>query len=830
MIEDSFGRWLVHEVTSVLGRKGSPPTFVVWCDPEHAWKELLRRAAKDGSFELWADDAPELQVRERFFREPRTPRIVWLPVAREHITWFKVFELEAAIVWEKSLVEALRDYGVSLPCDQELKLRSLLPVYALERFDSPKSAWKELTPGAAKGALVDDQRVLEALAGEEGEFNRLRKEDRFSIFARRAVEDFGFPDPSSMDENEWRVATTAQLLCTEAAETNPDSPPSEGERIIPLGFQRQRSLRLLRNWQENIRYMPSFELLVRDADKIIGLVFWARNLAVPPLSMASVAVEEALFKRFSESLDRIEDVDAMAKELVRLKPSFKERESGFWAQHASRKVGWYHLLRLAEAASLIVENAGTGSAWTSPSDAVEWYCRKGWALDEAGESLFEESPDIPAPLHRIRSRLRKGYLRAMDCVGRDFSELLAHDGVADLDLPTAGELILRELDSSKKIPTAIIFLDACRFDLGKRLARNLNAGEPAKRAETSAAIAPIPTITLLGMAFALPMERTELHVEHDGKDFHVKADGFGGDLTVAEQRRKWMTSAMGTKTFLTIAEVIDGGKLKSSARIPRLLVVQGDEFDTAGHDGELQLTGASDAIERYARAVRLLRDAGYSRVIVATDHGFFHWQPEPDEVEEDKPKGDVLWLSRRAVVGRGLTHPSAIGLHVPCSDLEVMVPRSVNAFKTYGGLGFFHNGATLQEMVIPVVIVQWPTKSVKVPVVLKPVGHIMTEAPCVQVEAGVAGQQKLVGADDTRLARRIVAKVHDPTGGRLIFKSEEPVTVEPCSGLITIQMKRIDSNVALSYGTKLIVRIYDADDEALLTEEKVVLKVDLDEW
>ena len=55
-----------------------------------------------------------------------------------------------------------------------------------------------------------------------------------------------------------------------------------------------------------------------------------------------------------------------------------------------------------------------------------------------------------------------------------------------------------------------------------------------------------------------------------------------------------------------------------------------------------------------------------------------------------------------------------------------MVPRSVNAFRTYGGLGFFHGGATLQELVIPVVVATWPAKASKVEVVLKPVGHIAT--------------------------------------------------------------------------------------------------------
>ncbi|MFH1265515.1 MAG: hypothetical protein ABIK89_07275, partial [Planctomycetota bacterium] len=42
----------------------------------------------------------------------------------------------------------------------------------------------------------------------------------------------------------------------------------------------------------------------------------------------------------------------------------------------------------------------------------------------------------------------------------------------------------------------------------------------------------------------------------------------------------------------------------------------------------LQLTGAEEHLRRCVQAIRRLRDAGYNRVIVVTDHGFFHWRPE----------------------------------------------------------------------------------------------------------------------------------------------------------------------------------------------------------
>ena len=157
-------------------------------------------------------------------------RVVWLPCARDSISWFKPFELEAEEVWEKSLLQALREYGVDVSRDHEDELAGLLPAHAREWFDKPKETWKELTPGNAKGTLVDDHRMLQALAGPPGEFDSLRQEGRFDIFARRSTEDFGLPDPKELGEEPWRIAATARLLCTEAAEGSPREQPRDRTR------------------------------------------------------------------------------------------------------------------------------------------------------------------------------------------------------------------------------------------------------------------------------------------------------------------------------------------------------------------------------------------------------------------------------------------------------------------------------------------------------------------------------------------------------------------------------------------------------------------------
>ena len=177
--QNSFRDWLCLAVRGVLGHQSVMPPLLLWCDPDRSWLDLLREASKADGFDLWAplvgqEDSHELLVRDRFYSSPRAPRVVWLPCSRDSISWFKPFELEAEEVWEKSLLQALREYGVDVSRDHEDELVGLLPAHAREWFDKPKETWKELTPGNAKGTLVDDHRMLQVLAGPPREFDSLR--------------------------------------------------------------------------------------------------------------------------------------------------------------------------------------------------------------------------------------------------------------------------------------------------------------------------------------------------------------------------------------------------------------------------------------------------------------------------------------------------------------------------------------------------------------------------------------------------------------------------------------------------------------------------------
>lgn len=833
---DSLRDWLRREITNALSQQNKDP-FVIWCDPGGVWKELLEAASEQGSFEVWSEDIHELLLRERFCQTPRKRRVIWLPVARDDITYFKVFELEAAEVKDWRLPEALSSYGVDIPSDQLSELEPLLAAHAKEWLDRPRSAWKELTPGNAKGTLVDDDRVLELIATPSLTFEQLVADNRFSVFSRRVVDDFGLPMPSPEDSRTWRLQAVASLICTDAAATCPDEPPAELARIVPVGVSRERALKLLKRWQRQIDLWEQFEELAREADGLTTIQYWAKNLTHIPSPLTSPSAEAALFQAEVQRVGGLDAFVDIAKHLEANVSIYQTHAAAFWGRQAKSKVLWGHLVKVAIVASLLQQHNDVEKGWQKTRDAVDWFTGGGWQVDQAGEVLFQEDVNLPGGLVGTRAKLRKAYLRHLDRINSAFSELLSHSDLAALELPYAGDTIAEViLNQSAKEPIAVLVLDACRYDLGCRLAELLNQGEPVGRAEVSAARAPIPSITALGMPLCLPGISGKIHVDLPEKEksfWRVTADEFKGDLTQAGVRRDWLkqTYKLKDRSLLSVANVVDSdapGEI-SVKTLGRLVFVFGDEFDTEGHEGQLKLTGSEGHLARYAQTVRRLRSGGYSTVMVVTDHGFFHWEPDRDEVEP-KPVGEVLWSSRRAIVGHNLQHPSAVKLGIVASDLECCVPRSVNAFKTYGGLGFFHGGATLQELVIPVVTARWPRKAKKIGVVLKPISQIVSLTQRVEVASSATAQTDMFGTvDKNLLGRQVSLKVIDPKNGKLLFKSRSPATIEPGGSTEVLDLVKVEGAEA-GIGATLQILVVDADDEEIMDQAQVTLRIELDEW
>ena len=171
---------------------------------------------------------------------------------------------------------------------------------------------------------------------------------------------------------------------------------------------------------------------------------------------------------------------------------------------------------MASTATLLLHQAGVQEGWTTAGDAVAWFTQTGWQVDRAGEALFREDHHIPGgllPVSPGSAPLPAGHL---DGVNTAVLALLAQTGPDALGLPFAGEAIKDVVvKASGKEPVAVLVLDACRFDLGCRLAEGLNQGEPARRADVRRPVPPSPR-SRAGDAVLSPRPRQQTPRRADG--------------------------------------------------------------------------------------------------------------------------------------------------------------------------------------------------------------------------------------------------------------------------------------------------------------------------
>ena len=98
-------------------------------------------------------------------------------------------------------------------------------------------------------------------------------------------------------------------------------------------------------------------------------------------------------------------------------------------------------------------------------------------------------------------------------------------------------------------------------------------------------------------------------------------------------------------------------------------------------------------------------------MIITSDHGFVYQHNQLDESDflQSNHSGDIWKENRRFVIGQNLSGDtstsafkgSQLGI---ASEVDVLIPKSINRLRVKGaGSRFVHGGASLQEIVIPVV-------------------------------------------------------------------------------------------------------------------------------
>lgn len=409
-------------------------------------------------------------------------------------------------------------------------------------------------------------------------------------------------------------------------------------------------------------------------------------------------------------------VEAMASQTVSapevVKITRERRQSHWYAHYADIYLALAHG---AEFQQLLAEANLTIS---SPADGVKRYVSSWFKIDQAYRKFIHhmqrsgQASLLGALFESIENRYTTHFLLAMNDAWQDQIAKLESwkiEGYAqqrDFYLDQAAEF--RRLKVPQKV--VVIISDALRYEVAEeclREIRSLNRFD----AELKPMIASLPSYTQLGMAALLPNKGLTVNGDGNVTSHGMPTQGTPNrEKVLAMGRAGDRVKAMKADDFMGLR----GDEAKELFRDHDILYLYHNRIDIVGDKlatEERVFEAAEDAIDDLTKLVRKLTSANFSNILITADHGFLYQHRELHETDfsvADPTGEEILVRNRRFVIGRGLNEtagmkkfsPEALGLS---GDLDILIPNSINRLRVKGsGSRFVHGGATLQEVVIPV--------------------------------------------------------------------------------------------------------------------------------
>ncbi len=472
------------------------------------------------------------------------------------------------------------------------------------------------------------------------------------------------------------------------------------------------ALVFLKRWKDSVRHHEAFEAL---SGQCAGILAIEQDLAPRDYrDLLAVDIFEAVDRKVLSDLVQVVANRTLAgSDCARV--IGQRRQSPWYGQyrHVYEAIGY--------AAEFFYALAAADLTVASFGDGVRQYVRSWYRLDQGYRQFVHHArqsgqPTLLAALaEQVENFYTNNYLLKVNDRWQtvvDACDRWETDAAMRQD--AFFELAVRKEFLQKGNKVFVVISDALRYEVGEELLRLIRQ-EDRYEASLEPGLTLLPSYTRLGMAALLPHE--VLSFSDNGEAVLVDGNSSIG----LENRHKALDRALpGRARAIKADNLLAMGKdeARSLVRDHDVVYVYHDRIDLTGdkRDAEEQVFEAVQAtLEDLVRTVKKLVNANASNVLVTADHGFIYQnQPlEESDFLSTEPEGaEVLVRNRRFVLGRGFTSSPSfkkftaaqVGVEGDATSLmEMLIPKSINRLRIKGaGSRYVHGGASLQEIIIPV--------------------------------------------------------------------------------------------------------------------------------
>ncbi len=468
------------------------------------------------------------------------------------------------------------------------------------------------------------------------------------------------------------------------------------------------ALVFLKRWKDSRKFAASFEQLSAECAEVLG-------------------TEQDLLERdFRDliELDYFELIDKkIISDLVReiIARTVSNGDVAQWVRQR-RQSHWYatyrHLYEAVEYAARFISTLGRAAlTMDSLQDGVTRYSQSWFRLDQYYRKFFYHvrSSGMATLTNDLADDIENLYsntylLKLNDQWQEHVDQAKKWDaGAVQKQQRLFDQSVKPFLAKDNKL--CVIISDAMRYEIADELLSRIQQ-EDRYNGELEPALSSLPSFTQLGMAALLPNKQLRIS-EKDGNTVMVDDQPSTGLIN----RHKILKESLGDEATAHKAGdfmQMNREECRTLIRDHEVVYIYHDHIDSVGHNRDSEervFEAVEQTIEELVRLVKKLNNANAYNMILTADHGFIYQNRPIDESDFSSVEvqgDDILYRDRRFVVGRGLKKTTGarifkaeeLGL---AGDLEVLIPKSINRLRQRGsGSRFVHGGASLQEVVVPV--------------------------------------------------------------------------------------------------------------------------------
>ncbi len=475
------------------------------------------------------------------------------------------------------------------------------------------------------------------------------------------------------------------------------------------GRSSQETRILLSLWKDAISYREAFRRL---CDKV------AADLNVPSL-LQEASVDEIIEDDLFQDIDR-KIIYELAAQLVEgsvklsvLTSLIKRRENKYWYQSYR-----HFYICLTHAGRLLDQIERTEyQKIASVEEAALQYVQKQYLIDFNYRKFiyhYRQSGQnrVLAPLlEKVLKAYSNNWLLSVN--NRLQDHISGMDRWIDQSQKAQARFFQNHVKPfmSKPQRLFVVISDALRYENGRQLCQELQS-EKRYEAEIDYLITGLPSYTQLGMAALLPHKQLNIHP----KDCHVTADGIAavgisGRTKVLQANAGVRAVAIHAERFMKMNSHTEG---RAFVKAYDLIYIYHNRIDKVGDDKTSEdkvFEAVEEEIVFIKELLRKIANVNGNNTFITSDHGYLyqHDKLEESEFAVSNAQGEVWKENRRFILGRNLKTSKALkhfnGAQIGLTEeVDVLITKGVNRLRVKGaGSRYVHGGASLQEIVVPLI-------------------------------------------------------------------------------------------------------------------------------